>query len=114
MNRSSLLLAAVAVAVFTLAGCGNSNSPSVSQVTVTVTVGGTPWADSLVVASAGMADTTPTDVIASQNTNSSGQTTFAVPGATTTGMMCFTSTASSFISQCFSLNNLPPTLPIAH
>jgi hypothetical protein len=119
MRRLSMLLG---FALF-LAGCGTTNSSSVSQVTVTVLRGGVVVPDSPVVASAGIDDTVtppvPTGVIATQNTNASGQTVFAVPSSTTTGVLCFSSYVSlgggfEFDAECHLLNSLPGTIQLEH
>jgi hypothetical protein len=119
MKRSSLLLA-VALG---LAACGGSDSPAVSSVTVTVTLNGTALPDSPVVASTGVDITpltpVPTGVIATQNTNASGQTVFTVPSSTPTGSICFSSTVSylggvGFDSECHSLSTQPATIALTH
>ncbi len=108
MIRYGLLFAAA----FALAGCG-SDGPSVSQVTVTLTQGGTIIADGAVVESAGMDGSTPTGIIATQNTNSSGQTTFAVPASTSTGSLCFSARRiGSSSSNCATLNSLSPAITL--
>lgn len=118
MSRFTLLLA-VALG---LAACGGSDSPSVTQVTVTVHQGGLPL-QTAVVMSAGIDDTrvppVPTGILATQNTNSSGQTVFTVPASTSTGVLCFSSTlsvagGSSFVDDCATLNALSPTVLLEH
>jgi ABC-type glycerol-3-phosphate transport system substrate-binding protein len=113
MKRLTMLLA-VALG---LAGCGSSDSPSVSQVVVTVLSHGSTVANTPVVASADIdpSSINPTGVIATQNTSSSGQTTFTVPSSTTSGKLCFSSLKdSSFDAACYTLNSLPATLALEH
>ncbi len=116
MGRITLLLAVV----LSLAACGGSDSPAVTQVTVTVRQGGAVLPDAPVVMSAGVDGTVPTGQIgATQTTNASGQTVFTVPGSTTTGMLCFSSTlsitgGSSFADDCATLNALSPTVVLEH
>ena len=120
MGRITLLIAVV----LGLAACGGSDGPAVTQVSVTVRQGGAVLPNAPVVMSAGIDDTrrppVPTGQIgATQNTNASGQTVFTVPGSTTTGMVCFSSSlplagGSSFADECASLNALSPTVVLGH
>ena len=120
MGRITLLLAVV----LGLAACGGSDSPAVTQITVTVRQGGAVLPNAPVVMSAGIDDTqtppVPTGQVGpTQSTNASGQTVFTVPGSTTTGVLCFSSTlsitgGSSFADDCATLNAHSPTVVLEH
>ena len=108
-----------------LAGCGGTDSspvPPVTSVLVTLTTGGTPVPNTPIVESTGV-DTSqpssciPTGVLATQSTDASGQTTFAVPPSTSTGSICFTTiftrgSTNYTYCQCMTLNLLTPTWAI--
>lgn len=117
------IISLLAVAIG-LAACGGSDGPAVTQVTVTVRQGGAVRPDAPVIMSAGIDETrtppVPTGQIgATQFTNASGQTVFTVPGSTTTGTLCFSSSlpltgGSSFADDCATLNALSPTVTLQH
>jgi hypothetical protein len=123
MKRIALLIALA----MGLAGCGSENDgPAVPAVTVTVqylaaTVPATP-----VVMSSGIQNSsdpavppTPTGILATQNTDTTGKITFTVPGSTSTGSLCFSSLIQrtggfSFAQDCRTLNLLQASELLNH
>ena len=129
MKRISVLVVLAVGLAVGLAGCGGTSGstdvPIIPQVTVFVTQGGLPLKFSPVVEATGddgKSPPSPTGVIATQNTDDTGKTTFTLPATVPGGFLCFSSkiiysgnaTGYSFVQNCKTVNDLLPVVILDH
>jgi hypothetical protein len=107
----------LALSCIALSGCGGGggSTPSTSNnpatTVVTVDYAGAPLAGIKVTLSTGLNNQTPTGVIATAATNSSGQVTFALPA---TGTLCVSATETTNAGPTFAGNCAAAPFPSSY